>query len=428
MYYLKLLTLILGVVFLLHGCAKETNQKPQFPQDRIDQQRSSEQMVLVDQPFTDFFKGDDLSEKTLHDAIGQSLVYLNRIPASRTFNYGKLKYTAEELILSFKLFQELLAQSNDKEQFIRQLEEKFYLFQSASNPGDQVLYTGYYEPIFQGSLTPSAEYNVAVYRKPSDLEVLQLGEFRKSLKNRTIVFRNQAGQVVPYFSRRQIMADKILAERNLEIAWMKDPVDLFFLQVQGSGILALPDGRRIKLSYNGANGHNYSSIGKLLLDEGKMELEEISMGSIRQYMVDHPQERDRILYHNQSYTFFGLGEAGKAPRGNINVPLTPLRSVATDASIFPKSGLAYIVTEVPIFDSQGQANGKKAISRFVLNQDTGGAIKGTGRVDLFWGNGEIAEKSAGSLRSFGRIYFLVAKKVALQRYAAQGSTSLTMSE
>ena len=140
------------------------------------------------------------------------------------------------------------------------------------------------------------------------------------------------------------------------------------------------------------------------------------MMSIRDYIQNHPAARDKILFHNKSYTFFKISDQTGNPRGNINVPLTRQRSIATDTNIFPKAGLAYIITELPVFDEIRNSVSMKPFSRFVLNQDTGGAIKGPGRVDLFWGNGKLAEKSAGTMRSFGKLFFLVAKKNVIARF------------
>ncbi len=137
------------------------------------------------------------------------------------------------------------------------------------------------------------------------------------------------------------------------------------------------------------------------------------MGSIRRYIAENPKEKDEILFHNSSYTFFELNVDPNGPRGNINVELTPSRSIATDTSVYPKAGLAYIVSELPDFDEDWKLTPSKPCHRFVVNQDTGGAIRGPGRVDLFWGNGKRAEESAGHMRSFGKLFFVIAKKSAL---------------
>ncbi len=421
MYYFRLSLFIVGLITLFNGCSKQISEWPGLPTSSMVKHYSSSSMILVDQPYSTFLQGDDLSRKSLQSAISQSLVYLKRIPAHRTFRYGKLEYSAKEVIVSFRLFRQILEANKGYEQLISDLEQQFLVFKSSANSDQRVLFTGYYEPIFKGSLSRTSEYSIPVYSLPDDLLVLKLGGFRNSLQHRTIVYRNEDSRIVPYYSRREIMELNALEGKNLEIAWMRSPVDLFFLQVQGSGILVLPSGKKIRLSYNGSNGRNYSSIGKMLVDDAKMTLEEVSMDSIRRYIAEHPNELKSILYHNESYTFFNIGAVYEEPRGNINVPLTPNRSIATDTMAFPKAGLAYISSELPVFDKFWNPVGTKPFVRFVVNQDTGGAIKGPGRVDLFWGNGKRAEKSAGKMRSMGRLYFFVAKKEVLLNHISLNS-------
>ncbi|MDH5561213.1 MAG: MltA domain-containing protein [Deltaproteobacteria bacterium] len=413
-YYIKLGLFILFIIVIGNGCSTQKAKYPDTPSPRQIAALSSKNLILESKPFLEIFKGDDLTRQSLNNAIAKSLVYLKRISPSKIFHYGKLKYTTKEVIASMMLFQKLINSDSKPEEIFEQIQKSFFVFRSPSNAENKVLFTGYYEPVYKGSLKKTKYFNVPVYKKPSDLAVLNLGRFRRSLKSRTIVYRVSGNKILPYYTRREIMMKKKLANKKMEIAWMKDPVDLFFLQVQGSGIIQLPNGKRMKLSYNGSNGHPYSSIGKLLIDDGKMTLEEVSMSSIRSYIKKHPELKDYILYHNKSYTFFDIGNAATAPKGNINVPLTPERSIATDSFIFPKGGLAYIITEKPVFDKQWNYIDSEPLNRFALNQDTGGAIKGTGRVDIFWGNGSKAEKSAGMLRSFGQIYFLIAKKEVIQ--------------
>ena len=413
MQYGKLFILVTTVAVLSNSCIPSA--KVVSVPAKKSSPHSSDNMLLVDVRYRNIIERDDFSKKSLFDAIGQSLLYLERIPPTTKFAYGSDIYTAREVIASMALFKRLLNTYPKRKRFIEKLERYFHLFASSANREKGVLFTGYYEPIFKGSLTRTEEFYVPVYGLPDDLITLNLGKFRESLKERTAIVRIDKGKIVPYYSRKEIMQDRVIASRNLEIAWMRDPVDLFFLQIQGSGMLELPNGVRVKLSYAGANGRRYSSIGKLLLDRKKMELEEISMASIRKYLSDHPKERDDILFHNKSYTFLKLERKTEAPRGNINTPLTPLRSIASDPFVFPKGALGYIQTEVPRFDENGNMTGRQPISRFVLNQDTGGAIRGPGRVDLFWGNGALAEKSAGTMRSYGAIYFLIAKKEILAK-------------
>jgi membrane-bound lytic murein transglycosylase A len=198
-----------------------------------------------------------------------------------------------------------------------------------------------------------------------------------------------------------------LRGQGYEIAWVKNPIDLFFLHIQGSGILQLEDGRRLLIGYAGANGRPYRSIGRLLIDRGRIPQEEMSMQRLRGYLVDHQDEQNEILAYNESYVFFHFLEEG--PLGNLEVPLTPGRSIATDARLFPKGALAVIATERPVLDTAGQVVSWRSFSRFVLNQDTGGAIRGLQRADLYFGTGAEAEAAAGFMNRPGKLYFLSLK-------------------
>jgi membrane-bound lytic murein transglycosylase A len=375
---------------------------------------SSTSMTLFNRPYSEFMKGDDLPVRGLKLSVTQSLSYFDKIPQNRLFKYGNLLYSAGEIAASMRLFLSLLEKADNDRDLLVKMERNFLIFESAANEDERVMLTGYYEPLFNGDLQQSPRFNIPVYGLPQDLQVLNLETFRKSLKYRTIVYRLKNGKLIPYHSREEIMEQHILVKKAKILAWMQDPVDLFFLQVQGSGILVLPSGRRIKLSYAGSNGLPYSSIGKQLVAENKLSLEAVSMGSIREYIRTHPQELKQILYHNKSYTFFNLAKTNENPRGSLNVPLTPHRSIALDVTIFPKGCLGYLVSNVPEFDKQLRYKGQKSFARFIVSQDTGGAIKGPGRVDLFWGNGSLAEKSAGMMRSFGKLYFIIAKKEILR--------------
>jgi membrane-bound lytic murein transglycosylase A len=222
-----------------------------------------------------------------------------------------------------------------------------------------------------------------------------------------VIGRLQEEDFVPYYSRREIDEFGSLRGRGYEIAWVKNPIDLFFLHIQGSGILQLEDGRRLLIGYAGANGRPYRSIGRLLIDRGKIPQEEMSMQRLRGYLADHVEEQSEILAHNESYVFFRFLQDG--PLGSLEVPLTAGRSIATDARLFPKGALAMISTEAPLLDAAGQLAGWQAFSRFVVNQDTGGAIRGPQRVDLYFGTGAEAGASAGFMNRPGKLYFISLK-------------------
>jgi membrane-bound lytic murein transglycosylase A len=272
---------------------------------------------------------------------------------------------------------------------------------------NKVLFTGYYEPVYEGKLMPDETFKYPIYQKPDDLIRVDLSLFREQYADQSIIARIEGKEVLPYFSRKQIEADKALADRDLEMAWLKDPLDVAFLHIQGSGRLKLPDDRTISVGYQASNGQPYRSIGRYLLDRGLLIREEISMQSIRHYLSEHPEILEEVLNHNPSYVFFRFIENG--PFGNIDVPLTPGRSVALDSRIFPKGALCFISTEKPVIDSSDEITDWTKFSRFVLNQDTGGAIKGAGRADVFWGSDSHAELAAGHMKHEGELYILIKK-------------------
>ena len=194
---------------------------------------------------------------------------------------------------------------------------------------------------------------------------------------------------------------------NLEIAWLKNKIDLAFLHIQGSGRLSLPDGKTIVVGYNASNGRPYRSIGRYMLEKGFITRKQISMQTIKSYLNEHPEVLNEVLNHNPSYVFFQVLETG--PLGNIGVPLTPGRSIALDSAIFPKGALGFISCQKPVLNTKGDIVKWVKFSRFVFNQDTGGAIKGAGRADIFWGRGHHAETAAGHMKHEGELYILISK-------------------
>ncbi len=351
---------------------------------------------------------DDLDRESLRAAISRSLEFFRRLPGDRLFEYGEDQYSTSHLIKSMETFLHLLDEAVDMESLTDMIRQRFNVYQSVGSDGrGVVLYTGYYEPILQGSLTPDEIFRWPLYDRPDDLMEIDLGLFKSKFRGETIVARYDGNQIVPYYSREEIDSYGVLSGRELEIAWLADPIDIFFLQIQGSGQILLEDGTCLRVNYSASNGRPYRSIGAILIDRGIIEREEMSIPRLKEYLYNNPSQREEILNLNESYVFFRQMDEG--PLGNIEVPLTPGRSLATDSRLFPKGGLAYICLEKPIIDYSGTIREWVPFSRFVLNQDTGGVIKGPGRADLFWGSGEVAEISAGHMQNEGRLYFLVEK-------------------
>ena len=248
---------------------------------------------------------DDHAYKNLGPSIEQSLVYLRKIPADREFSFGKDLFTAAHLIASHELFLHFLHTHPSQKELNRVIASNYAVYQSVgSNYKREVLFTGYYEPTVLGSLIPTQDYPIPAYATPSDLIAIDLSLFSERFSGEKIIGRYADKTIVPYYERKEIITLENFADTSEIIAWLKDPVDLFFLQIQGSGRVLLPDGEQINLHYHATNGHPYRSIGKLLIDEGKIAREEMSMQKIRAYLHENPQEMDRILNHNPSYVFF----------------------------------------------------------------------------------------------------------------------------
>jgi membrane-bound lytic murein transglycosylase A len=266
------------------------------------------------------------------------------------------------------------------------------------------LFTGYYEPLLYGSLKQTDTFRYPVYSRPDDLVTYDRSG---GGKKRVDIGRKEGNNVVPYYTRQQIEEMGSAGMNAFPIAWVNDPVALFFLHIQGSGKISLESGQMINVHYQISNGHPYKSIGKYLIDKKKLSKETVSMQSIREYLNTHPDEVDDIFNYNPRYIFFENVEKG--PLGCFNIELTPGRSLALDRQIAPAGALVFIRTEKPEVDLSGKIQTWKRFSRFLLNQDTGSAIKGPGRADIFWGSGPYAELAAGYMKHPGNLYYLVLK-------------------
>ncbi|MFC1881495.1 murein transglycosylase A [Thermodesulfobacteriota bacterium] len=349
---------------------------------------------------------DDMLYNGLEHSILKSLAYLQKIPADREFVFGQDRYDTGHMILSLQQFLDFIQTQPSTQDLNEFIQSNYHVYRSVGRDGrGEVLYTGYYEPHLRGSLIRAEEYQFPIYSRPDDLIAINLSLFNEKYSGQKIIGRYTDQTVVPYYERSEIDTDGALEGRAEVLAWVEDPVDIFFLQIQGSGKVYLDNGEVINVGYQTTNGQPYRSIGKLLIDEEKITVEEMSMQKIRAYLHNHPEEINAVLNHNPSYVFFTIEPDG--PLGNINVKLTPGRSIALDRRIFPPSALAFIQTEKPVVDSYGQIRSWQPFTRFALNQDTGGAIRGPGRADLFWGNGPYAEIAAGHMKHTGELFFLV---------------------
>jgi len=333
---------------------------------------------------------DDGEPDVLRNALAEQQRYLNSPSTASFITIGQKEYNRKQLAASLQLFGTILEQDPSPRELEQLIADNFTVFQAGGRKSrnfGEMLVTGYFTPVFEGSLTCSPPFIHPIYAVPDDL-------------------RRRGTGAPDYPTRREIETDKPL--QGHELVYLKDRFDAFLLHIQGSGHIALPNGEIRTLQYRGNNGHPYSSIGRLLVDEGTLALEQTNIPAIRQYLMGNPEEVDRVLHHNKRYIFFGWGKE-QAIYGSTGRPLTPGRSIAIDGDIFPFGTLGYLVTQRPVLNDSGQISHWTPMRRFVLPQDSGSAIQGSGRVDMFWGIGEYAEIAAGAMKEKGALYFLLPK-------------------
>jgi membrane-bound lytic murein transglycosylase A len=283
----------------------------------------------------------------------------------------------------------------------RRFFESYFTPYQLANPdgGDEGLVTGYYEPLLHGSRKPSARYRYPLYGVPDDLLVIDVAGLYPELKGMRLRGRLEGRHVVPYYDRAEI-ENGTAAVRGKEIAWVDDAIDLFFLQIQGSGRIDLDSGETLRVGYADQNGYPYRSIGRWLVERGELPLEKASMQGIKAWARQNPDKLGELLNHNASYVFFRELPAGlPGPLGALGVPLTAQRSVAVDPRSVPLGAPVFLATTWP--------NSNRPLNRLMLAQDTGGAIRGAVRADFFWGFGTEAAREAGRMKQPLRMWVLL---------------------
>ncbi|OYD53570.1 transglycosylase [Thauera propionica] len=270
-----------------------------------------------------------------------------------------------------------------------------------SETSTEGLVTGYYEPLIRGSRNRNQRYAWPIHGAPADMLTIELGDVYPELKHLRLRGRIVGNKVLPYWTREQ------LAERGEQVPapvllWADDPIDLFFLQVQGSGRVQLPDGQTVRMGYADQNGHPYQSIGRWLVAQGELTLDQASMDGIKRWASANPQRLRELLNTNPSYVFFReLPASSGGPIGALGVPLTEGRSIAVDPRYVPLGAPVFLATTYPLSN--------RPLNQLMLAQDTGSAIKGAVRADFFWGFGEQAGREAGRMRQQGHMWVLLPK-------------------
>jgi membrane-bound lytic murein transglycosylase A len=320
-------------------------------------------------------------------------------------NYSHLAYFQQkELVKVCKIF--LTSKPYTTKSFKKFLQDQFEPHKVISP--DKGLFTGYYIPILQGSLTKTDKFNIPVYSRPNDL--VMVPDLSKFIPDEPFIKKRIAGKVVngtlvPYHTREEI-ENGALANQNLEIMWLNDTIELFFLQIQGSGLVELTDGTKLTLGYDGTNGHRYTPIGRHLVEIGEMIKEEVSMQSIKQWLYRNPTKITAVLNQNKSYVFSKVIENIDV-YGSQKSKLFPNRSIAID--------LKYIPLGIPVWiDTTNPLKQNKPMRFLTMTQDTGGSIKGPVRADIFCGYGKEAGELAGKLKEAGTYYLLLPKQLKVK--------------
>ena len=359
----------------------------------IDQCRNDSDCSEIQSNQTTAFGWNETQRQALQQAIDHSLFYLSTPKAAQSYRkYANSDFNLERVKRSLVRFQELLLTTDSPIALSKAVKQEFVFYQSVGKDRQgQVDFTGYFEPTYTASRVRTEEYRYPLYRKPANFD-------RWSS---------------PHPTRAQLEGKDGLAGnksvlKGQELVWLSDRLEAFLIQVQGSAKLNLTDGSTMTVGYGGTTNYPYVSIGKELVNDGLFKLEELSLPKVLDYFATHPQELDRYIPRNKRFIFFRETD-GKPPTGTLGVPVTGDRSIATDKSLMPPGALALIVAPIPELKLSENIK-PRLVSRYVLDQDTGSAIKGAGRVDLFLGSGNVAGERAGRLNGSGHLFYLLLKE------------------
>ena len=354
---------------------------------------------------------DDMDSPSLEKAITNQLQAMFEQEPSTPIRLGEYTLTRGRLVETLEAFLEILRQGLPSEEFNKKISENFVLYRVGKGGNKKFLFTGYYRPVIQASPVQTSVYRYPLYRMQEP--DLQQVKYKSEIK----LVGTHAGikkihdpypeQNLRQFTRKEIDHEGALQGLGLEVAWLKDDPERFFLHIQGSGILEFPDGSRQGVGYQGSNQYSYTGIGRLMIQDGVIQTSQGSMQGIKKYFADNPQDVSKYLYQNERYIFFTLSDDG--PRGSGGGELVGGRSIATDKSIYPAGGLAFIKVKQPVLDEDNEIVHWQPVSRFVVDQDTGSAIRGPGRGDLFFGTGQKAGAKAGHYHERGEVYYLIKK-------------------
>lgn len=362
----------------------------------------------------------------LSQATANSIDWLNHESSRASFPYLDISHQrAQATAQAFRAIVETAQGQADPGTYIdQQIRANFEVYKSIGAPKpdgpgftDKVLFTGYYTPIFDASLTREGPYQHPLYKRPSDLAT-------DPVTGETIGRKLPDGGVAPYLTRAEIEGESKLAGR--ELVYLKSRWEAYVITVQGSARLRLPDGKICEVGYAGHNGHEYTSPGKALVADGHLPAAQLNLKSLGQYFQSNPQQMDKYLWLNQRTVFFTERPGG--PFGALNKPVTTFATIATDKTrdptvnmtVYPRSMPAFLVVEMPRKD---RPQAKWRFTGFMLDQDTGGAIRASGRSDIYMGIGEEAERVAGHQMNEGELYYIALKPAFIPQYTTPTATA-----
>jgi membrane-bound lytic murein transglycosylase A len=335
--------------------------------------------------------------ESLKPAVERSLNYLGKPSSKQFFPVSGIDH--QMAVDSLKEFSSLLASGTKGADLNAAIRDKFDVYISVGcDDNGTVLFTGYYTPIFEGSLEPSDRFKYPLYKKPDNLV--------KDANGVTLGRRMADGSITPY-PQRAVIEDAMLLSGQ-ELVWLADPFEAYIAHIQGSAKIRLPDGNLITVGYVAHNGYEYKSMSQALVKDGKIPSSQLSLAAIIKYFKEHPEEISYYTRLNPRFIFFSKQEGD--PRGSLNEPVTPMRTIATDKSIFPRGCLTFISTTLPRNEAGDVV--LRPYSGFMLDQDTGGAIRAPGRCDVYIGVGDMAGKLAGQTYQEGKLYYFFLKQEA----------------
>lgn len=395
-----IITVTLAVLIFMTGCQKQAAKQydRQLPPGALALRKITNPADIPD------FTQGSYSAPGIQRAIDNSLNYLNKPSSKQFFPYGEI--THQHAVESLKAFKKLVDSGMMGWPLNNAIREQFDVYISVGcDDIGTVLFTGYYTPIFDGSLKQTDQFRYPLYSLPDDLVKNSFGQ--------TLGKRMPDGQIAAYPARAEIEKSNML--KGLELVWLSDPFEVYVAQVQGSCKVSLPDGQLITIGYAGNNGHEYQSISKELVNDDKISADQLSLSSMIAFFKQNPDLVAPYTQRNPRFVFFRKDEG--PPRGSLNEPVTTLKSIATDKAIYPRACLAYFDTVVPRMVGGGIYH--DPYCGFALDQDTGGAIRAPGRCDIYLGQGDDAGKLAGQTYKEGKLYYLFLKPEVLTSILSQ---------